>query len=118
MFCTKNHSICHGVVSAEFFINHTFQQKCYIFIAHTGNFIMYAIGLFVELLSANVTCSTLLTLLVSPTAAYIDLGVTLCIFVRMHYLRRVWHYGNDCNTLVGMVIKWALCRRRVQFRIF
>ena len=29
------------------------------------------------------------------------LRVTLCILVCMHYLRRVWHYGNDCNYFGG-----------------
>ena len=43
-FCTENRSICHGVVSSEFLTSYTFQQKCYISIAHTGNVIIYVPG--------------------------------------------------------------------------
>ena len=39
--CNENRSICHGVVRAKFLIS---QRKCYIPIAHTGNFIMYALS--------------------------------------------------------------------------
>ena len=39
---TENRSICHGVVSSEFLISHTFQRRSYISIARTENFIMYA----------------------------------------------------------------------------
>ena len=42
---TENRSIFRGVViGSEFIISHTFQRKRCISIAHTGNFILYALG--------------------------------------------------------------------------
>ena len=44
---TENRSICHGLHGSEVLISHTctFQRKRYM---STGNFMMYALGLFAE----------------------------------------------------------------------
>ena len=58
---TENRSICHGVVSSEFLINHTFQRKRYISIARTGHFIIDAETIPYEHLNYALLCICVLT---------------------------------------------------------